>query len=101
MTKETQQSVARWARETFGPATIMRSATRANEEVAELLSALSCDNRTQAAEEVSDVVICLYRLCEGMGIDLAREVDRKMARNRERVWKNDGHGCGYTKKDNA
>lgn len=96
MTTETQRTVSQWAQETFGPASSnARVAARANEEMAELLKALTGDdNSAKAVEEAADVVICLYRLAERMGGDLLAEVDRKMLINRGRKWAmtQDGHG---------
>lgn len=94
---ETQYSVASWADETFGPSgSNARVAARANEEMAELLRALTADDKhPKAAEEVADVVIILYRLATRLGIDLDDEIDRKMAVNRVRVWKRDNTGHGY------
>lgn len=94
---ETQQSISQWADETFGGAgSNARVAARANEEMAELLRALTADDsHPKAAEEVGDIVIILYRLATRLGVDLATEIDRKMAINRARVWKKDNTGHGY------
>lgn len=94
---ETQKLISEWANLTFGPSgSNMRVAARANEEMAELLRALSAnDNHPKAAEEVADIVIILYRLAERLGIDLHKEIDRKMEINRDRVWKLDNTGHGY------
>jgi NTP pyrophosphatase (non-canonical NTP hydrolase) len=94
---ETQQTIAAWADETFGAAgSNARVAARANEEMAELLRALTADdNHPKAAEEIADIVIVLYRLAFRMGVDLHAEIDRKMAVNRTRVWKPDNTGHGY------
>jgi NTP pyrophosphatase (non-canonical NTP hydrolase) len=94
--RETQDTVAKWAVSVFGPAgSNARCAARANEEMAELLRALTADdNHPKAVEEVADVVIVLYRLADRMGFDLHAEIDRKMLTNRERAWERDGD-CGY------
>lgn len=93
---ETQSSVAIWVRKTFGVATNMRAATRANEEMAELLKAFASDeSHPKAPEELADVLICLYRVAENLKIDLHDEVAKKMATNRKRRWKLDGTGCAY------
>ena len=93
---ENQKTISRWTNETFGPASSnARVAARANEEMAELLRALTADDRhPKAVEEAADVVIILYRLAERMGADLMAEIDRKMAINRARQWNvtTDGHG---------
>lgn len=100
---ETQATICAFADETFGRATSnMRIAARANEEMAELLRALSSDdNHPKAAEEIADVVIILYRLARNLGTDLAEEIERKMAINRNRVWKRDDTGHGYHVRDKA
>ena len=74
----------------------MSIATRANEEMAELLRALAKDDRIgTAAEEAADVVIVLMRLFEYLGTDMWAEIERKMKINRKRVWKKDPDGHGY------
>lgn len=93
---ETQKTVATWARETFGQATNMRAATRANEEMAELLKAFAISEKhPKAPEEMADILICMYRIAENLGVDLHAEVDKKMAINRTRSWERDESGCGY------
>jgi NTP pyrophosphatase (non-canonical NTP hydrolase) len=90
---ETLESIATWCDETFGPAQPMRMASRANEEMAELI-----DKATQATsmadegvlEEAADVVICLARFP-----GLWAAVERKMAKNRGRTWRLTGEGTGY------
>lgn len=95
--RETQRSVSEWAEATFGAAAgNARIAARANEEMAELLRALTADDRhPKAAEEIADVVIVLYRLATRLGVDLVAEIDRKMAINRTREWRLDNTGHGY------
>lgn len=94
---ETQKTISDWAEETFGPTgSNMRVAVRAQEELTELLRALSVDDlHPKAADEVADVVIVLQRLATRLGVDLWAEVERKMAVNRARVWKLDNTGHGY------
>lgn len=95
--KETQDTVSRWAEETFGPASSnARVAARANEEMAELLRALTADdNSPRAVVEIADVVIILYRLATRLRVDLHTAVDEKMRINRSRQWRLDGSGHGY------
>lgn len=95
--RETQASISRWADETFGPVSSnARVAARANEEMAELLRALTSDDaHPKAAEEVADVFIVLYRVATRLGVDLHEVIDAKMAVNRARVWATDGTGHGY------
>ena len=93
---ETQASVSAWARDTFGVATTnARVAARANEEMAELLRALTVnDFNPDAPDEIADVVIVLYRLAERMDVDLHDLIDRKMKVNRARKWSVGPDGCG-------
>jgi hypothetical protein len=96
LTKETQRSISTWAEETFGPAVSNAScAARANQEMAELLTALASDDHNKKTRiECADIVIVLYRLCERNGWDLLAAIDEKMAINRARKWQltGDGHG---------
>lgn len=94
---ETQKTISAWTTATFGEASSnARVAARANEEMAELLRALtSDDNHSKAVEEVADVVIILYRLAERMGADLHEEIDAKMQINRAREWAVTADGHGY------
>jgi NTP pyrophosphatase (non-canonical NTP hydrolase) len=94
---EDQATIAQWANDTFGPAgSNARVAARANEEMAELLRALTADdNSPKAAEEVADVFIVLYRLAWRLGVDIHEVIDRKMQTNRAREWKLDATGHGY------
>lgn len=97
MAIETQKTISDWANETFGPATSnMRIATRANEEMAELLRALAADDYSpKAGEEIADILIVLCRVAERLGVSIESEVYKKMAINRAREWKKDGTGHGY------
>lgn len=102
MKSETQQTITEWCDATFGPiSSNVRVAARANEEMAELLRALASDDtHPKAAEEIADIFIVLYRLADRLGVNIHREIDRKMAINRAREWKLDGTGHGYhVKKD--
>ena len=95
--KETQESIAVWADETFGPVSLFRAIVRVNEEMSELLTG-SCYQSEVPGEisgECADILITLYRVAEYAGIDLHAAVDAKMKVNRARVWKKDGSGCGY------
>lgn len=68
--QETIESIAVWANETFGEApSELRIATRANEEMAELLKAASTDTpNAKIIEEAADVAIVLSRLAHKIGI---------------------------------
>jgi NTP pyrophosphatase (non-canonical NTP hydrolase) len=93
---ETQQTISKWANETFGPVgSNQRVAIRANEEMAELLRTLSIDDNDaeKAIEEVADIFIVLYRLVDRMGGDVHAAIDKKMMINRQRRWHLDGSGC--------
>lgn len=100
---ETEQSVVAWADETFGATTSnIRIAARANEEMAELLRALSVDDANpKAAEEIADVVIILTRLARNLGTSIKSEIERKMEINRLRRWEKDNTGHGYHVRDKA
>ena len=41
------------------------------------------------------MVIVMYRLIERQGYDLLEEINKKMAKNRARMWQKDGTGHGY------
>lgn len=94
---ESQMSISMWAEQTFGPVSSnARVAARANEEMAELLRALTADdNHPKAPEEIADILIVLYRLANRMGVDIHNEVNRKMEINRARKWEMDNTGHGY------
>ncbi len=94
---ETQESISKWADDTFGPtSSTMRVAVRANEEMAELLRALSVDDFNQKAlDECADVYIVLCRVVTRLGGDFQELIDAKMAINRKREWNLDGSGHGY------
>src|SRR5262245_54112167 len=93
---ENQFTISEWAEQTFGPAgSNVRVAVRANEEMAELLRALTVDEKhPKAAEEVADIFV-LYRVATRLGVDINAEIERKMAINCKREWKLDGSGHGY------
>lgn len=98
-----QHQISKWADETFGPpSSNARIAARANEEMAELLRALTADdNHEKAAEEIADVVIVLYRLMTHLGKDMNEEVARKMTINLARTWNLTKDGHGYHVRDKA
>lgn len=100
---ENQKTISDWADKTFGPSgSNARVAARANEEMAELLRALTADDEhPKAVEEVADIVIILYRLATRLGVDLHDEIERKMNINRDRIWKRDNTGHGYHVRDKA
>ncbi|BAR47070.1 hypothetical protein [Methylobacterium aquaticum] len=87
---ETFDTIRQWCEETFGPASPERIASRAAEEMDELLADPS------KVEEAADIVIILSR-----HPTLWAEVVRKMAVNRKRQWRLMGDGSGYHIKDAA
>jgi NTP pyrophosphatase (non-canonical NTP hydrolase) len=56
-------------------------------EVAEAQEALRKDDQENFAEELADVVIRLFDLCGGLGIDLETEIKKKMDKNKLRPYK--------------
>ena len=93
----TPTRISDWADRTFGRSdTNIRIAVRANEEMSELLRALSTDDHhPKAAEEAADVFIVLYRLVRNLNADIFEEIDKKMAKNELRTWQLDDTGHGY------
>lgn len=110
--RESQQSITRWATETFGDCTVERAAARTAEEMVEFLAVLRARgmdmenlavpvewlgpaDREQLMKELADVVVCGYRLAQLCGFELHQEIDRVMQINHARQWVRDGKGCGY------
>lgn len=94
--RETSRGIADWAGEVFGIASGFRTAARANEEMAELLTKVAKNEDVRSiTEECADVAIILIILCYRLGGDLFEAVDDKMRVNRARSWVRDGTGCGY------
>ena len=86
---ETQRTIEEWRAKTFGkPPSLARMTARANEEMAELLRAVTTPDprRHDIMMEVADVVIVLMGVAEITGGDLAEAVDAKMQINRRRRW---------------
>lgn len=81
---ETWATMAAWCEETFGPVTSARTASRANEEMLELLA------NPDDVMEAADVCIVLSRYP-----GLAEAINAKMAINRARTWNLKGDGTGY------
>ena len=96
MARETQESITKWAEETFGIAkSCLTIINRATEEIVEMRdNALIDDKHPDIAEELADVFIVLYQVAAILGVDLHEEIDKKMAINRARKWKLRGDGCG-------
>jgi NTP pyrophosphatase (non-canonical NTP hydrolase) len=96
--EETEQSINEWQLATFGPApNLMRTAARANEEMAELLTALSLNQTDKIGEEIADIILVLHCITGHLGISIRDEVNKKMKINRERKWNVTDPGHGYHK----
>ena len=97
--RETQDSICKWVVDTFGTAgTNLAVAVRTNEEMAELLAKLrDDDDDIEAAIEAADVIICLLRIFERLGLQYTDVLDAKMELNRRREWNLTGTGHGYHK----
>ena len=96
----TQQLITQWADKTFGTAyNAAIIGTRANNEMAELLTNLAAnpDGSEATLEEIADVVIVLKRLAGMCGGDLDAAIDRKMDINVKRDWTLRGDGTGVHK----
>lgn len=99
--RETGKSISEWADTVFGKIwNYTRSAARANEEMAELLTKTSSgEDPEDIAYECADIVIVLARLANACGYDIFEMVDAKMKINRSRKWTPDGTGHGYHVKE--
>ncbi|UTW54451.1 dATP/dGTP pyrophosphohydrolase domain-containing protein [Kordiimonas sp. SCSIO 12610] len=95
MQTETQQSIAKWSEETFGPVSnITALLDRALEEFTELKDAVQDDNKPEIANELADILILLYRFAELNGINVTEAIQHKMSINRQRKWQSYGDGTG-------
>lgn len=97
---ETRDTIAKWADDTFGPATdaarIGRALEEANEAADEIHDPVGC------LVEIADVIICLCACPSSVGIDARglvgdrawQAVEAKMNINRSRKWilRGDGNG---------
>jgi hypothetical protein len=95
---EDSTSIALWAEETFGKATALSTAIRAQKELTELIEKLSygVTDENEIMTEVADVQIVLARVQRFFpGAPTAEEaVQAKMKINRARRWMLDGKGHG-------
>ncbi len=92
---ETQQTVAKWAQDTFGPVNDHKVlVTRAITEMQELLEAVENKDTAEIGKEAADVTILLWRLMQLTGLDLNEEVTKKMRENRTEKWAPKGDGTG-------
>lgn len=97
VTRTWSQSVALWRRKTFGAGTVVACLERAKLEWDEMWCEswnLGNDNGAKLAEEIADVCICLAGVSAELGFDLAAEIEKKMVRNRARLWVSNGDGTG-------
>ena len=95
MEKEDQNSITAWGEETFGPAAgpgVL--VARAQVEMNELMEAVQAGDHAEAALEIADVFILLYRAATLCGYDVEEVVARKMQINRNRRWSRKGDGTG-------
>jgi NTP pyrophosphatase (non-canonical NTP hydrolase) len=91
---ETQASINRWQAAQFPTATMSGVVKHLTEEFEEFLDAPLGES---AAEEAADIVILLYCWAMMNGTNLHAEIDRKMAKNRARVWNIQADGTGRHK----
>jgi NTP pyrophosphatase (non-canonical NTP hydrolase) len=95
MAHETSNTIRDWGDETFGKVSDLSAlVARARGELDELDQAIAANDTAEIGREAADVVILLHRLVALAGMDLAAEVDAKMAVNRARKWKPAGDGTG-------
>lgn len=86
---ETEKTINAWQHALFGDAgSPLRTAARANEEMAELLKELSKSviDEDKVAEEGADVVIVLLDIFRKLKRNMWEEVTKKMKINRARKW---------------
>ncbi|XAO53799.1 hypothetical protein [Pseudomonas phage Rocky] len=97
MSNETQESITRWADDTFGPKHPAEVAARMNVEVAELVAGLATvaavpvgdmdpELVQELQKECADVFIMLAQVAEKLDVDLQTVVNYKMGVNRRRNW---------------
>jgi NTP pyrophosphatase (non-canonical NTP hydrolase) len=97
MSNETQESITRWADDTFGVKHPAEVAARMNVEVAELVAGLATvaavpvedmdpELVQELQKECADVFIMLAQVAEKLNVDLQTVVDYKMSVNRNRSW---------------
>jgi NTP pyrophosphatase (non-canonical NTP hydrolase) len=60
-------------------------------EVAEAAEAVRADNRPGFEEEIADTVIRLFDICGTMGIDIDKEIAKKMEINKTRPTRHGKH----------
>lgn len=93
---ETQETITKWAKETFGESTVEASIKRMLKECKELEDKLECGASTykDIAEEIADIFITGHRVLYELGFSTDDIVNSKMEINRNRKWKLNGDGTG-------
>jgi len=85
--KQLQQEIGEWAQATFPHQNPNSKIKHLKDEVDEL------QQEPNDAEEMADVAILLFNLSEMFNYDLEEEIEKKMAKNRLRIWgEPDEHG---------
>jgi NTP pyrophosphatase (non-canonical NTP hydrolase) len=79
---------------------VIKVATAANIDLSCLIYDLTLEGDPEFRYRVtSRVVEAMSVIATTLGVSLQAEINRKMQINRERVWRVDGSGCGYHRKD--
>ena len=78
--KQLQQEIGEWAQKTFPHQNPNSKIAHLSDEVKEL------KDIPDDAEEMADVAILLFNLAEMFNYDLEEEIEKKMAKNRLRIW---------------
>jgi NTP pyrophosphatase (non-canonical NTP hydrolase) len=95
MATETSSTIRVWGDATFGKVHDLSAlVARARGELDELAEVVCANDTAEIGREAADVAILLHRLVALAGLDLAEEVDAKMAVNRARTWRAAGDGTG-------
>jgi NTP pyrophosphatase (non-canonical NTP hydrolase) len=90
---ETQESIHKWAHDTFGELKDLDTIfDRFLQEVEELESKIDRRKLHEAKMECADVLIILYQVAQKLKFSLREAVNEKMIINRNRKWKLHGDG---------
>ena len=84
--KETQESICKWADETFGAPEMKALWSKLEEEFDEMRSEFRQGDFDACAKECADVYVLLVQWAGYLGYDLHDLVDAKMEVNRKRKW---------------
>ena len=104
---ENQKSISEWAISTFGePENGFVLMEKLKEELYELAARINIYvndplrvNFRGVADEIADIVIMAYQICNRYGLDLHEVIDQKMAVNRKRKWDIIEPGIGKHKEE--